>query len=48
MPRLLDLLSFMALPGVEHVWLLLDIKVGYVPIYISPAVLIMAIPGGRQ
>jgi hypothetical protein len=28
MPRLLDLLRYVAQPTVEHVWLLLDIKVG--------------------
>lgn len=28
MPRLIDLLEYMARPGVEHVWVLLDIKVG--------------------
>ena len=27
MPRLMDLLEYMAAPGLEHVWLLLDIKV---------------------
>lgn len=27
MPRLIDLLEFLASPGLEHVWLLLDIKV---------------------
>ena len=26
MPRLKDLLEFLASPGLEHVWLLLDIK----------------------
>ena len=27
MPRLIDLLEFLASPGLENVWLLLDIKV---------------------
>ena len=28
MPRLIDLLEYMAQPDVEHIWVLLDIKVG--------------------
>ena len=31
MPRLRDLLEFLASPGLENVWLLLDIKVQYYP-----------------
>ena len=27
MPRLVDLLQYLATPGLEHLWLLLDIKV---------------------
>ena len=27
MPRFLDLLEYLASPGLEHIWLLLDIKV---------------------
>lgn len=29
MPRLLDLLQFLATPGLEDTWLLLDIKVWF-------------------
>lgn len=29
MPRLQDLLEYLALPGSENIWVLLDIKVGY-------------------
>jgi len=32
MPRLRDLLEFLASPGLESLWLLLDIKVLLVPI----------------
>ena len=28
MARLIDLLTYLAAPGQEHIWLLLDIKVG--------------------
>lgn len=31
MPRLVDLLEYMAQPEVEHIWVLLDIKVGLGP-----------------
>lgn len=27
MPRLLDLLNYVASPGLEHIWILLDLKV---------------------
>lgn len=27
MPRLLDLLNYVASPGLEHIWVLLDLKV---------------------
>ena len=31
MPRFLDLLEYLASPGLEHIWLLLDIKVRLYP-----------------
>jgi hypothetical protein len=31
MPRLLDLLEYLATPGLENIWLMLDIKVCLVP-----------------
>jgi len=38
MPRLFDLLQFLASPGLEDTWLLLDIKVGiYTVVEKSPS-----------
>jgi hypothetical protein len=29
MPRLIDVLNYLARPGLEHIWILLDIKVAW-------------------
>lgn len=34
MPRLVDLLRYLTTPGVEDIWVLLDIKVSLFPLYL--------------
>lgn len=44
MPRLKDLLRYLALPGLENIWVLLDIKVCGAPADPDLAILLMAHP----